>query len=128
MGFFKKYLGSAEVKESKVLPWIQLTDIKQLLDIEKRSLSKLQVIFKYSSRCGTNRIVLRMFEEVYELSENQAQLYFLDLISYREVSNAVAHHFQVIHESPQVLLIKNGVVVNHLSHSAISRLDLSNFI
>jgi len=47
-------------------------------------------------------------------------LYFLDLIKYRDISSQVAHDFQVHHESPQVLLIKDGECILDQSHGGIS--------
>ncbi len=47
-------------------------------------------------------------------------LYFLDLIKHRDLSNQVANHFSIYHESPQLLLIKDGVCILDLSHGQIS--------
>jgi bacillithiol system protein YtxJ len=49
-------------------------------------------------------------------------------LNYRDVSNEVGYKFQVMHESPQILVIKNGVVVAHASHGAINEVDLSRFV
>ena len=48
--------------------------------------------------------------------------------SFRDVSNQVGYKFQVIHQSPQLLIIKNGVVVAHESHGAINEMNISNWI
>ena len=129
MGLFNKMFGEAvEQKKEKVLPWIPLNALEQLDEIEKASMSKLQVIFKYSTRCGVSRMVLNQFVDKYELSKDDLDLYFLDLINYRDVSNEVGYKFQVIHESPQLLVIKNGVVVAHASHSGVNAIDLSRFV
>lgn len=128
MSFLKKILGSSEQKETKLLPWISLTDEEQLDIITERSKTKLQIIFKYSTRCGINRMMLNRFVDAYEFSETTADLYYLDIIKYRNVSNAIAHKFQVLHESPQVLLVKNGRVLAHASHSAISKIDINSYI
>ena len=128
MGLLNKIFGGAiEQKEEKFLPWIALNTLEQIDNIEKASMSKLQVIFKYSSRCGVSRMVLNQFVDKYELSKDDLDLYFLDLINYRNVSNEVGYKFQVIHESPQLLVIKNGVVVAHASHSGVNAIDLSRF-
>jgi len=129
MGIFNKLFGSnSEVKEEKILPWIALNSLEQLDVIESASKTKTQVIFKFSTRCGVSRMVLNQFVDAYELTEEDLDLYFLDLISYRDVSNEVGYKFQVIHESPQLLIIKNGVVVAHASHSGVNGIDLSKFL
>lgn len=119
MGFLDKlFKNSSEPKEEKVLPWQQLTQVYQLDDIKKDSNNKLQVIFKHSTRCGISRSVINRFVSDYDLNTN-ADLYYLDLLNYREVSNAVGQVFQVIHQSPQIVLIKNGKVIHHASHHEI---------
>ena len=125
---FKKLFGSSEPKEEKLLPWIPLNDVQQLQHIKNKSATKTQVIFKHSTRCGISRMVMNQFEEAYEFSEKELDLYYLDLLSNRDVSNEVGYTFQVIHESPQILVIKNGVVVTHASHGAINEIDLNKFI
>ena len=73
-------------------------------------------------------MVFNQFESSYNLTKGDADLYFLDIISYRTVSNEVGYKFQVMHESPQLLVIKNGEVVAHSSHGGINTIDLDNFI
>ena len=128
MGFLKNIFGSSEPKEEKVLPWIPLNDIQQLEHISNKSKTKTQVVFKHSTRCGISRMVMNQFVERYDLTEKDLDLYYLDLLSYRDVSNEVGYTFQVMHESPQLLIIKNGVVVVHASHGAINSVDLQQFL
>ena len=129
MGFIDKLFGgSKEVKEEKVLPWIPLNDIQQLNHIEEKSKTKTQVIFKHSTRCGISRMVINQFVDGHNLTEKDLDLYYLDLISFRDVSNEVGYKFQVVHQSPQLLVIKNGAVVAHDSHGAINGIDLSQFV
>lgn len=129
MGLLNKIFGgSGEPKEEKVLPWIALSDLKQLETIEEKSKTKTQVVFKHSTRCGISRMVMNQFVDAYELTENDLDLYYLDLLNYREISNEIAAKFQVMHESPQLLVIKNGGVVKYDSHGAINEVDLNKFV
>jgi len=73
-------------------------------------------------------MVMNIFKETFDLEKEQADFYYLDLLSYRSVSNEVGIKFQVIHQSPQLLVIKNGVVVASASHGAISDLVLEDYI
>lgn len=132
MGLFKNIFGSStgsdnKKKEEKVLPWQALTEVSQLSEIEKRSKTKTQVIFKHSTTCGISRMVMKQFVSMFDLEAN-LDLYYLDLLSHRDVSNEVGYKFQVIHQSPQLLIIKNGITVAHASHGGINELDLSRFI
>lgn len=129
MGLFNKIFGeNNETKEEKIVPWIPLNELPQLDFIEKKSATKTQVVFKHSTRCGISSMVMRQFVSSYHLTEKDLDLYYLDLINYRDVSNEVGYKFQVMHESPQLLVIKNGVVVAHASHGAINEIDLGRFV
>lgn len=129
MGFLSNlFSGSSEDKEEKVLPWLTLTQVDQLKDIENKSKTKTQVIFKHSTRCGISRMVLKQFVASYNLTESDLDLYYLDLLNHRDVSNETGYKFQVMHESPQLLIVKNGVVVAHASHGAINHLNLEQFV
>ncbi|WP_458626246.1 bacillithiol system redox-active protein YtxJ [Winogradskyella sp. PC D3.3] len=124
---FKKLFGSSEPKEEKVLPWQPLSDVSQLSTIEERSKTKTQFIFKHSTRCGISSMVMKQFVSAYDIEIN-ADLYYLDLLSYRAVSNDVGYKFQVMHQSPQLIVVKHGVVVAHASHGAINDIVLEQFI
>jgi bacillithiol system protein YtxJ len=124
---FKKLFGSSEPKEEKVLPWIPLTDIPQLDAIVEKSQGKTQIIFKHSTRCGISRMVMNQFVSAYDVAIN-ADLHYLDLLNYRGASNEVGYKFQVMHQSPQLLIIRNGNTVAHASHGAINDMDLAKFI
>jgi len=130
MGLFTGLFGGnqSEKKEEKVLPWIPLNSLEQLPQIEKASKSKLQVIFKHSTTCGISRMVINMFKDQYGFTEADADLYYLDIHNYRQISNEVGYKFQVMHQSPQLLLIKNGVMVAHASHGAITEVSLEQFV
>ena len=129
MGLFNKlFSGSTEPKVVKVLPWIALTKLEQLQDIETTSKIKTQIIFKHSTRCGISSMVMNQFVRSYDFSEKHFDLYYLDLLNYRDISNEVGYKFQVLHESPQLLVIKNSTTVAHASHGSINDLDLNRFI
>ncbi len=131
MGIFNSIFGkkiSEEEKENKALSWMPLTAMDQLNSIEKLSADKPQIIFKHSTSCGISTMVLRLFEENYSLGPEKADLYYLDLHGYREISNEVANKFNVYHQSPQLLVIINGVAVAHNSHGAIAEMDLDKYV
>lgn len=127
MGIFKNIFKPSESKKEKLLPWINLSALHQLDDILEKSKTKTQLIFKHSTRCGISRMVMNQFIDAYDVDAN-FDLYYLDLLNFRDASNEVGYRFQVMHESPQLLIIRNGVVVTHASHGAINGLDIEKFV
>lgn len=124
MSFFNKLFGNSEESDNKDtnengLNWQALTDIQQLDSIVSESEAKPVVIFKHSTRCSISRMALKNFEREYDFDEDEVTPYFLDLLNHRDISNEIADKFHVIHQSPQLLLIKNGKSVYDVSHSEI---------
>ena len=127
MSFLNSIFGSSENQDSpkSTINWTELTDVLQLQEIEAISNEKPVVIFKHSTRCSISRMALKQFEREYDLSDT-VDAYFLDLIAHRDVSNQIAQKFNVYHESPQLILIKNGKAVYDVSHSDIDAVALKN--
>jgi bacillithiol system protein YtxJ len=98
--------------------WILLTSAAQLDQLITDSVSRPQVIFKHSSRCSISSMSRNRLER--NKQPAGIDFYFLDLIAYRDLSNKVEDVFRVPHESPQVLLIKNGQSVYDESHTGIT--------
>lgn len=107
-------------KEAFNVNWIQLTELKTLEEIKRKSFDKPQVIFKHSTRCSISAMALNRFESKFDLIANKVDAYYLDLILFREISNEIAYQFNVTHQSPQVLLIINGECTYNASHSSIN--------
>ena len=100
--------------------WISLSEPQQLSGLIMESSSIPVIIYKHSSRCGLSAMTENKLEEGWESLHPRVKLYFLDLIRNREVSNSVAERFNVRHQSPQILIIKNGICVYHSSHHEIN--------
>ena len=129
MGFFDKlFSGDEKPNEISKLNWINLENLKQLEEINAQSFSIPVVIFKHSTSCSVSRMALKNFEREFDISNSTIVLYFLDLLSFRAISNQIALDYQVVHQSPQLILIKNAVSVYNISHSDIDAQDLKNQI
>ena len=124
---FKSAAATKEVSNSYV-EWIPLTSLEQLEEIKEQSHSETIAIFKHSTRCGISRIVLRDFEKSFNKEKNNLKMYYLDLLNYRDVSNEISDVFKITHQSPQLLVIKNGEAVMHASHSSISKIQLEEYL
>ncbi len=130
MGFFDKFKSERDIakKEIKSVPWNQLTELATLEEIAEISHQQPVAILKHSTSCGISRMVLRQFEKEYELDEGRMKLYFLDLLNHRDMSNKIASKFNVPHESPQLIIIKEGKAVYDASHSEINAGSLNKFV
>jgi bacillithiol system protein YtxJ len=98
--------------------WTSLESANQIDGIKQQK--GYSVIFKHSTRCSISMMVKKRFELDWNKLPEDLPLYFLDLIKYRDLSNQVAQDFQVYHESPQLLLIKDGECILDLSHGQVS--------
>jgi bacillithiol system protein YtxJ len=121
MGFFNR-----NKKEKVEVNWIQLTEISFLDTIKEESKKKPQVIFKHSTRCSISSMALNRFESDYSLIADKVDAHYLDLIAFREISNEIAHKFNVFHQSPQIIVVKDGESIYDASHNSIRVDDILN--
>ena len=130
MEIFDSFFGNNDNKNNNAVsfPWNILTHEAQLNDeVLPASYSKPVILFKHSTRCIISRTALAQFEKNYTFEDN-FERYYLDLISYRTVSNAIANLFEVVYQSPQILVIKDGKCIYHASHESIDATSLERFI
>lgn len=100
-----------------MLNWIRLEDVSQLDEVDRMSEETPQgvAIFKHSTRCSISSMALNRLEK----AEAHIPVFFLDLLAHRDISNKIASHYQVEHESPQLLIIKDKKVVSNHTHHMI---------
>jgi bacillithiol system protein YtxJ len=101
-----------------MMNWTLIESADQLDSIKKQNGNS--IIFKHSTRCSISMMAKKRFELEWDAIPADVSLYFLDLIKHRELSNKIAADFQVHHESPQMLLIKDGECILDQSHGEIS--------
>ena len=130
MGFLKNIFGdktSKEVEET-YLSWTPLISLEEINTIKEISINQSILIFKHSTRCGISRMVMKQFESLFNEENKHLKVYYLDLLNFREVSSKLSEVFQVIHQSPQLLVIKNGISVYNESHYEITKVNLSKYV
>ena len=98
--------------------WNPIENKQQLDELIKNSYHQVQLIFKHSTRCSISVMVKARLDKSDDILNLQS--HYLDLLNYRELSNLIASTFHVHHESPQILLIKEGECIFDESHNAIS--------
>lgn len=121
MSFLDKIFGGKQEESQSKSFWNVIESEKDLEDAIKKSYSGKIAIFKHSTSCFISKTVLKNFEkEIEEAQEHGATLYFLDLLTHRNISNKIAEDFGIRHESPQLIVIENGNEINNASHQDIT--------
>jgi monothiol bacilliredoxin len=100
--------------------WVVLNDPSQLEELRNDSKEKAVLIFKHSTRCSISSMAKNRLESDWDISEEEVMPVYLDLIAHRSISNQIAEEFNIMHESPQVILLKNGHSIYNASHGNIS--------
>lgn len=109
--------------------WKELTQEESLKEIQEASNQKPIFIFKHSTRCNISAMALSRLERAWKEDElPNTDAYYLDLIRYREVSNAIESVFGIRHQSPQALVISGGKCVHETTHMGISYNDIKKQI
>ena len=128
MSLLKNLFGSSEpTTNNSNVEWIPLTDLGQLNEIINKSTETPVAIFKHCTRCSVSRMALKQFESEFNLT-SKVTPYFLDLLEHRDISNEIVIRFGVVHQSPQLILIKDGKAVYNASHSDIAAMKLVEII
>lgn len=127
MSFLKNIFGASDTeKPASRLNWNHLQDLNQLNEIIQVSTTKPVLIFKHSTTCSISRMAFKNFENEFD-QISKIEIYYLDLLNFRAISNEIATRFGVVHQSPQVILIKDGVSVYDASHENIDAKFLKIF-
>ena len=131
MSFFKNIFkenantSKEEIKETA--KFYTLDKMEQFDEIDEISQTKPVVLFKHSTRCSISRMALKQFDAEFNYPEEKIDWYLLDLLNHRDLSNEIASRYSVVHQSPQIVVIRNGKVVFNESHDSISAEDLKQF-
>lgn len=104
------------------MEWKHINTEQDLQDIINLSHQKPALIIKHSTRCPISSMALSRLERA-ETPQN-IDFYYLDLLKHRNLSSKIAELFVVQHESPQILLIQQGVCTYHESHNGIEMFDI----
>jgi bacillithiol system protein YtxJ len=103
-----------------VMNWKHLTSIVDLDEAISASSDSIVILFKHSTRCSISRMALKMLEMGWDESLSGVSAYHLDLLNHRDISAAIAEKLNVEHQSPQMLVLRGGAVLEFANHSNIS--------
>jgi bacillithiol system protein YtxJ len=110
------------------MTWNILSDAIQIQEIIEASKLKPQLFFKHSTRCSISTMALSRFEKSGILSNELVVCWYLDLISYRQISTEIETLTQVTHQSPQAILVNSGQVIYTASHGMIDSAEIQNLV
>lgn len=111
-----------------MIHWHELVDTAGVDELTAHSQQVPCLIFKHSTRCSISAVAKMRLEQDWDIEPTAVKPFFLDLIAYRQVSNHIAEHFDVHHESPQVLLIYRGECIYEESHLDIRVAEIQDQI
>ncbi|PQA93111.1 thioredoxin family protein [Chryseobacterium shigense] len=120
MSFFDKIFGGKEEAPERKSFWKKIESSEDLAKAIEASYHHKIAIFKHSTRCFISSTVLKNFEREIDSLDHKPDLYYLDLLEHRLISNKIAEDLGIRHESPQLIIIEDGKVVDSSSHEDIS--------
>lgn len=106
------------------IQWKTLETLEHLEEAISRSQDVPVAIFKHSTRCSVSFMAKKTLELTWKFNSDEIEIYFLDLIRFRPISNEIAQRFKIHHESPQLIVLQDGKAVYNVSHNDISVDDL----
>lgn len=119
MGFLDQFFGKKEEQDQSKSLWKKIESEKDLDSAVEKSSKQKVLIFKHSTRCFISKTVLKNFEKQMQASDKDYAYYFLDLLANRSISNEIESRFDVVHQSPQLIVLENGKAVKNASHHNI---------
>ncbi|MCU0328857.1 MAG: bacillithiol system redox-active protein YtxJ [Chitinophagales bacterium] len=88
---------------------------QKLLDSHERPV----LFFKHSTICPVSTYAHKEIINHLEALETEMDVVKIEVIEARPVSNALAERTQVTHQSPQAILVRNGLSIYDESHYQI---------
>lgn len=98
------------------MDFFELTPLETIESLEKQSYQRAQVVLKHSTRCIVSSMALKTLHHC----DADADCWVLDLLRYRELSNEIALRYGILHESPQIIILREGTVQSFASHEKIT--------
>ncbi|MFT7588033.1 MAG: bacillithiol system protein YtxJ [Limisphaerales bacterium] len=119
MGIFDRLFGGESALQ-QIDGWQILESSEQLQEVIQSSHNKPVLIFKHSTRCSISTMAQSRLFSNWDFKEEEIDAWYLDLISFRDLSDTISTDLGVSHKSPQIIMIKDGKAVYNESHGGIS--------
>jgi bacillithiol system protein YtxJ len=100
--------------------------LEQILKLSKNKDLKGVAIFKHSTRCSISSAAWSKLQRQWLWDDSNLPIYYLDLLQYRSISNKIAEDFSIEHQSPQILIIKDGICIYTSTHNGILAAEIQS--
>lgn len=127
MGIINNIFGKKEAAKensSNGIEWLSLNSNDELTSAIEASMETPVLLFKHSTRCSISSSALSRVTRSWNNSEVNVKPYLLDLIAHREVSAEIADRLNVVHQSPQMIIVHKGKAIFNSSHMEINFSDV----
>ena len=94
--------------------FVKITDTRTFEELTKRSKERPVVIFKHSLTCP---ISAGAYDQ---MAKFEGEVALIEVQRSRELSTEIENRLGVAHESPQVIVLRNGQVIWDASHFRIT--------
>lgn len=125
MGWFSK---TSSNESGQAINWRNLKSQEDLETWNDYSFQQPVMIFKHSTRCSISSMAKNRLERGWNYTDDQVIPLFIDLLAHRDISNDVASFYGITHESPQILIIRNGTCIYSSSHGGIDPSSISGHL
>ena len=120
MGFLNKLFG----KGTEETDWVQLESEDSVEEVFTASETRIQLILKHSQSCAVSFFAKQNLDSVPLEEWPEMDRSMVEVVRFRPISQYIAQKTSVRHESPQVLVIVNGEVIFHTSHSEVNKVNI----
>ncbi len=100
-----------------IVPLQTSTDLDEAI---RASADHPVVIFKHSLTCGTSAMAAEELQDLADRLGEAADIRVVTVQRARDLSWEIERRFGIRHESPQVLVLRDGAVVWHGSHFRVT--------
>ena len=107
---------------------MQLTTMEKLDEAIAASTDRPVFVYKHSTVCPVSAQAAGHYHDFADENESAPKPRFTQIlvIEHRDISNAVESRLDIRHESPQLLLLREGKVAWHASHFSITDKTIKN--
>jgi len=100
-------------------PMREITSEQEWEQAKQESAAKPLLVLKHSTTCPISAGAYSRVQEFLQKNDQAPETFMVKVIESRPVSNKIADDLSVQHQSPQIILLKNGEAIWNASHHGI---------